>query len=391
VKRYAVHAPAECYPAFVGKGIDRMLIRTGPVDLGSAPGPGVWRRFRSESGGFLSPRARRLAMLALAVMLCGALAKSAPRPQLIDQSPTDLEAYKNIVSYVDRTPAELAAMIPDLKGLEPAANQAEGEKALGEILGRVGENVRQYCKEFPDTTSREDITMERLRPDGEVDSARQEAFRYLAVSHTEHGSFALREYRTDLAGKPSDPTGLEQGLVVTKGFASEMLYFHPAARSDAFFRYLGTQIVDGKETDVVAFAQRPGWASLTVRVMVGGRSAAVLVQGVAWIDSTSYQIIRMRTDLLAPRPDLGLLGETVVTTFGEVRFPEKPKTVLWLPQDVTVTAQWKGKATVTRVVTSTDPRFNEGRDSIKWESRTYRNIHHYSDYRLFASESKLKF
>jgi hypothetical protein len=325
-----------------------------------------------------------------AALWCGT-GKAGPRAQILDQSGYSLGAYKNVTSYVDRTPAELIAVIPDLAGLEPAADAETGQKALAKILPRVRENVRQLYERFPNTTSREDITMERLGADGTVDFKRQETFRYLAVAHTTPGVSTLEEYRTDMQGKPAEPTGVENGLVVTKGFASELLFFHPAARLDAFFRYLGRQKLNGQETEVIAFAQRPGWASSTFQIIAEGQSTTVLVQGLAWIDSMTGQIIRMRTDLLAPRPDLGLASDTSVIDFGEVRFPEKPSIVLWLPQNVTVTARWRGESTVTTTVNRSGGDDEKINGPVKWGYQTYRNIHHYSDFRLFGSESKLKF
>jgi hypothetical protein len=169
------------------------------------------------------------------------------------------------------------------------------------------------------------------------------------------------------------------------------VYFHPAVRSDAFFRYLGTQKVDGKEADVVAFAQRPGWAQVGIEANVAGRAVLLLVQGLAWIDPVSYQILRMRLDLLAPRPEVGLTGETTEITFGKVSFPEMPGTILWLPREVTVTMQWEGRVKVRKTTTALESRAKVDLVSTKWEHRTYRNIHRYSDYKLFSSKSKLTF
>jgi hypothetical protein len=125
---------------------------------------------------------------------------------------------------------------------------------------------------------------------------------------------------------------------------------------------------------------------------------------VAWIDRTTYQIIRMRMDLLAPRPEAGLDEETTDITYREVRFPEMPGTALWLPQEVTVTIDWEGKIKVVSKVVSPDL---PGRDNIisrqaasvppdvhntaLWEHRVFLNTHRYSDYKLFSSKSRLVF
>jgi hypothetical protein len=69
-------------------------------------------------------------------------------------------------------------------------------------------------------------------------------------------------------------------------------------------------VIQGRQTCVLAFAQSPKTARATTQVNLREKSALVLVQGVAWVDADSYQIIRMRVDLLAPRRDIGLQRQT---------------------------------------------------------------------------------
>lgn len=332
-----------------------------------------------------------MTIVTLATALWCEYAWSAPLPQLIDQGGSQLESYRNVKSYVDRSVAELMTTVPELEGLKPVASKGQGEKALKTILDRVGKNVQEFFARFPDTTSHEHIAMERLGPDGKVEYSREETFRYMAVARTGQGVSTLEEYRTGKAGQPVQPTGLAQGLVVTKGFASAVIYFAPELRSEAFFRYLGRQNLGGKDTDVVAFAQRPGLAQVPVRVNGEGRTANLLVQGLAWIDPGNYEIVRMRTDLLAPCPDVGLMGETTAITFGDVRFPEKLKTVLSLPREVTVTINWVGKVYTEKIFNYASTNGPAVMTTVHEEHRIFRNVHRYSDYKLFGSKSKLKF
>jgi len=128
----------------------------------------------------------------------------------------------------------------------------------------------------------------------------------------------------------------------------------------SIFRYLGRQLLEGRETYVVAFAQRPDTTRLEAWASDGKKTVRMLVQGVAWIDPTTYQIIRMRTDLLAPRPDINLERQTTEIRFAEVHFKALPA-AFWLPHEVVVTVNIFGQ--------------------------TYRNTHHYSHFRLFKVET----
>jgi hypothetical protein len=87
---------------------------------------------------------------------------------------------------------------------------------------------------------------------------------------------------------------------------------------------------------------------------------ATFTQGLAWIDSQSYQITRLRTDLLKPLPELKLERETTEIAFGEVRFKGRAEG-FWVPQQVTVTVDWNGKH--------------------------LRNEHRYSEFKLFNVEA----
>jgi hypothetical protein len=50
----------------------------------------------------------------------------------------------------------------------------------------------------------------------------------------------------------------------------------------------------------------------------------MLTQGIAWVDKENFHIVRMQTDLLARRPEIGLDKQTTKVRFGEVRLPDVP-------------------------------------------------------------------
>jgi hypothetical protein len=141
------------------------------------------------------------------------------------------------------------------------------------------------------------------------------------------------------------------------------IHFYPDNQADSTFRYLGRQVINKRQTYVLAFAQIPGRAHLVGRISGKGISILVLIQGIAWIDSTSYQILRMRTDLLKSEEDIGPKRETTETEFREVRFKESAQ-VLWLPRDVVV--------------------------KVDWRRNVYRNHHRYSNFKLFTVGTEQK-
>jgi len=244
----------------------------------------------------------------------------------------------------------------DLGGLEPAADQGQ----LDSILSAVGKTVAEFFKNFPNTCSLEQIHQEKMRHKQKVGTTLDQKFRYLCFTPDVEWGPGFDEYRTDSVGIQALPQGLQDGFMLTSGFASASLFFHPNYQSQTNFRYLGRQKVDGWNTYVIAFAQQPAKARLNGAFKSGQVSVTTFSQGLAWIDSQNYQITRLRTDLLRPLPEINLERETTEIAFGEVHF-KGVAGAFWLPQQVTVTVDWNGKH--------------------------FRNEHRYSEFRVFNVEA----
>jgi hypothetical protein len=263
-------------------------------------------------------------------------------------------------SVLDRSLPELLQMAPDLKGLEPATTQEE----LPAILKIAGERVETFFRTFQNVSSQEEIQRELLTRNEKPYYSRKEVFQYLLLKWPNPALPGLEEYRTRASDSLREELGSPERMITTEGFASLAIFFLPAYQADSRFLYLGRQQMDGHEAFVVAFAQQPALARLQGFFSVaGGTSAKTLSQGLAWIDSRTYQIIRLRTDLLFPVPRIHLARQTTEVRYAEVHF-KKHGISLWLPSQVEVTVEWKGKLR--------------------------RNSHFYSEFRLFNVESSWK-
>jgi len=270
-----------------------------------------------------------------------------------------LEAADKVTSVVDAPLPQLQGAISELQGIEPVASQAD----LPKILRKVGDGVKAFFETFPNTSSLEEVTQERLSPGGKVKESTRAEYQYLLLQSSERSVLQTKEYRTDKKGAPASEAGSLGRFMITAGFAADSLHFHPANQSGARFLYLGRQTMEGHNCHVVAFAQRPETATAMEDFIVNGAHWPVLVQGVAWIDASSYQIIRLRTDLLTPKPEIRLRRQTTDIRFGEVHFTGSDAK-LWLPREVAVTVDLNG--------------------------RILCNHHRYSDFRLFNVEAKEK-
>jgi len=298
--------------------------------------------------------------------------------------------------FVDLRTAELVKAVPELKHLRAA----ESQDLLPMILERVGAVVATFFDNFSNTTCSERVTSDVGNPYHLVDEHYDDTFNYLALVQPGADMVGIREFRTDSKGQavaldqrladahlPASQTatitdstgpGLDQVQVVTldprlevrptspmvtTGFVSMSMLFHPKYLGDSRFRYLGREEMKGQDAYVVAFAQRPGVARRPELVKFRGKEGTVFLQGVAWIDPESFKILHLRNDIEQPELKVGLRKETTEVSYSAVTFKEGGKT-LWLPQEVTVNGQLG--------------EYN------------FQNHHYYSKYRLFVVTAKEK-
>jgi hypothetical protein len=268
---------------------------------------------------------------------------------------------------------ELIRNYPELKHLD----FTKGEIELSQLLTKVGNQVEVLFRDFPNTSSRERIRMEILDANGRPVHALTKDFQYLLVveipppENEREGSnpavilspnsprVKVNEYRTDSKGSEVDALKLE-GSFLTKGYETVPLFFHPYYRDGSVFRYLGRETT-AANNHVIAFAQIPDKARLRGNIESFGKQFRFFLQGFVWVDPTTYQILRMRTDLLLPLFEAGLTRQTTVIDLANVRFDETGQ-ALWLPHEVIVYSTFMGL--------------------------NYRNRHQYSQYRLFTVEAK---
>ncbi|HEV2380648.1 MAG TPA: hypothetical protein VG206_12740 [Terriglobia bacterium] len=301
-------------------------------------------------------RARRLAITAIVAVTLSAstLTRRFPWAQTGSSRFDEIvfESYRRAEPLTNWPLKKLLHEIPDLKGLEPAADQSP----LPGILTRVSANVEALLANFMNTTALETIEETRTRNYPADQDSVVQRFRYLMLLKQWDSANHLVEYRTDLHGREERTDPLAQGFVKTVGFASMPLYLGSERQPLSDFRYLGSQIVGGHRLEVLAFAEHPEPSAARSFIALPGGIIPAILQGVAWIDSGNYEVVRMRTDLLAPLLTIRLGRETTEVRFKEVTFPKAPAP-LWLPEEVDVT--------------------------VGLEGLTYMNRHHYSDYEVF--------
>ena len=287
----------------------------------------------------------------------------------VDEDDPDPLFYANVHPYIAQTLQELAKQIPELRKIQPAPDP----QALTEILAKTANNVDSFFHDVVDLIAQEKITQERSIGGSAFAAREQVRDNYLILRRAGGNGSDIVEYRMDSNGNPVDQAGLKRGYVVTVGFALTCNYLSTAYQPESTFRYLGDQQIGKQDTYVLAFAQKPGQASLFVTLSGrSGRRVSMLMQGIAWVDKSNFQIVRIRTDLLAPHPEVGIDGQTTEVTFNKVQLQDVA-TPLWLPSAVKVDLRFKVP--------------DVGRN--KFYELSYRNEHRYADYRRYRVSVKM--
>ena len=304
--------------------------------------------------------------------MTGAQPASASSP--VSRSPGASGPANVETSYLDYPLRKLRAAIPILGGMKPD----DGQEELPRILSRVGEVAHASLTTIPNLTSQEDVysfvtsrdsapvnsviglrdSPALLQLEAQLRETRSIEFNYLLLfDHHADGTTDIRELRTDLKNRPVNQSALH-GF----GFAYQWLLFTTANQSELRFRYLGKQTMDGHQTYVLGFVQVPDQVKVPAKYRWANQEASFFFQGIAWIDQSSFQVVRLRTDLLSPVPNLNLEFLTTELHFSSVRI-HGFNAELWLPSEVLI-----------RTVRS---------DTI------FQELHDYTRYRFFHAESKM--
>ena len=282
----------------------------------------------------------------------------------------------NFPNFTSCTIAELQLTVPELNGLKPARDQEK----LAALLDKVGDKTLDIARHTPNLISRETVTESQQG----VAETRHD-YDYLILTRTEGNVVGLNEFRVDLKtgdefqtdevmkNESSTRAELERAShelaasrsgqpPTSQGFATSWVHFYPLNRPQATFRYLGEQKMNGQRTLVLAFAQKPQSVLSPALFRSQGKIVPMFLQGVAWVNASDFRILRLRTDLLSPLPEVSLHRLTADIRFVQTRIEEVPS-VLWLPRDVMVTSEVGGA--------------------------TLREDHLYSEYRLFRAKSRV--
>jgi hypothetical protein len=240
-----------------------------------------------------------------------------------------------------------------LAGCTPCGAHAQTSN-LQTILDRTSAQVSTFLEQFSDVKCTENVEQEKLGPKGKIELKQASAFDYLVILTNSGGDLTLDESRLplhpDKAAKNNTP------LLVSNGFATLFLIFHPYYSNDFKFTAAGEEVLNGRTLAKINFQHVRGERSVAA-LSLRGREYPMELSGTAWIDPQTGMIARIVADIGGTMEDLGMK-----TLHSEVDYAPVPfrgqKDVYWFPVQATI--------------------------EVETPRQHWRNIHRFTDYKQFS-------
>lgn len=178
---------------------------------------------------------------------------------------------------------------------------AQRPASANDPVERTRREVVAFFAKMADLTCTEDVTQEKFRNDGHVETSARSRYDYLIMVQASHDDFAMNESRIEAAGAPHKPLP----LLVTNGFSMLLLVFHPYYQDSFRFEPGTGEMVDGSMLLPIHFSHIPG-ARSPAALDLRGRVYPLDFEGTAWVDQQSWQIAKMDATLARDLSDVGL-------------------------------------------------------------------------------------
>ncbi|HTB95053.1 MAG TPA: tetratricopeptide repeat protein [Candidatus Sulfotelmatobacter sp.] len=196
-----------------------------------------------------------------------------------------------------------------------------------EILSRAELRLKTQLKNFEKFTATEHIEHQEIDRLGRPGPVKSRDFSYIVfVNRYQGDSFFLDEDRYSNAKDSGFPTSLATTGLNNLGVA----ILQPANRGEFVYKCEGLASIRGKATWQIRFEETKESRGGIREWQRNGKLFQVPLKGRVWISSTSFDVLRIETDLLAPVQPLGLTRDHLLVDYGPVDFATST-TTLWLP------------------------------------------------------------
>jgi len=248
---------------------------------------------------------------------------------------------------------------PDIDSHEfPLAQNASC--SAEEILNRAEHRLKSQMQNFEKFTATEHIEHQEIDRLGRPGPVKSRDFSYIVFVNRYAGdSFFLDEDRYSGGDDPSFPTSLATQGLNNLGVA----VLQPAARKDFAYQCEGLASIRGKASWQIRFEEKKDAARGVRNWRRDGKLYQIPVKGRVWLSSTSFDVLRIETDLREPVQILALTRDHLLVDYGPVDFASS-NTTLWLP--------WSAEM------------------HMELHGHRYHHMHYLTDYMLFGVDTNHK-
>jgi hypothetical protein len=242
--------------------------------------------------------------------------------------------------------------LPALLGAVPNATSVN----LDDLLSRTSTDVQKLVDQFSNVQCIEQVEQEKLRADGKVERKEESTFNYLILLSDDGGDLTLTESRIAVHEAKADKRNTP--MLLSNGFATLFLVFHPAYIGSFHFTDSGPETLNGRVLEKIAFEHVSGMRS-PAALALRGREYPLELSGTAWIDPATGDIARIEAGIGESLTDVGLKSlrseiEFIPQKFGAQNY--------WLPSLASV--------------------------DVETPRQHWRNTHRFTDYKAFSVSSE---
>lgn len=220
-------------------------------------------------------------------------------------------------------------------------------------IDQAQQQVVTYLGKLADLHCTEEVVQQKLKPNGDIEASLRSQFDYFLLMQGGADDFQLSESRLETA----EPGKKKVSLLLTNGFSTLLLVFHPYYRNSFEFTVGSLQLLNGKSVIPIHFAHVSGTRS-PAALALRGREFPLDLEGTAWLDANSRQVVRIDANLPDEMTDVGLRSLEVHVEY----MPSlKPTDHFMLPSLAVV--------------------------DLKTPRQHWRNTHSFHDYKLFSTDA----
>jgi hypothetical protein len=234
-------------------------------------------------------------------------------------------------------------LLPSLVALLLLAGTIAGAQtdSLEKVLDRTSQRVSEFLSEFSNVKCTEQVTQEKFKPNGKRELEQQSSYDYLVMLTNAGGDMSVNESR--LPVKEAKVNRRQDiSMLLSNGFATLFLVFHPYYINDFEFTDAGSETLDGHAARKIHFQHIPNTRSVAA-LALRGREYPLELSGTVWIDPQNGNILRIEAGIGSTLEDIGMKTLQSSVRFAPAAFSkdkdkdkDKDQPVYWFPTEAVV-------------------------------------------------------